>query len=402
MIHYSCAREAARTSWRSFSLCFVSDLGGYGGSEVTRGLIGCFLCLAIPACSQQASIGVVLTGGGAFGAFEAGAMQGFFEQWAREHCPGVVPPCEPPIKVIAGTSTGALIGPFVALGSNGVKEIFELYQEVEHGDLLSTKLADLLPFNLFAKWSSSVFSVRPLQKLLERRLPDSRLLQIAKDWPTRRLVVVGTDFGTGFPALFGSDEIFKNPSRFRDGVLASTISPLATPPVYIKNGSSKATPHLDGGVHALSPFQALFEIASSSDAIALTHIIVFSAYPQFPTADADEAHRIQKPYPVRPKFGAIAARMDALISESSVSKEVALVWAAIELRKKGVSAEIVYKQTGFKIPTPPSNMIIFAPEQRLGWDNLRFNKTEMGKMAKLGRQAHPHIVFGDLPTVVRN
>jgi predicted acylesterase/phospholipase RssA len=369
---------------------------------MTHGLIRCFLALCVPAFSQQVSIGVVLTGGGAFGAFEAGAMQGFFEQWAADHCPSIVPPCEPPIQVIAGTSAGALIGSFVALGSDGVKEVFDLYQQVDHGDLLSLKLANLLPFSLFAKWSSSAFSVRPLQKMLGLRLPDSRLLQIARGWPMRRLVVVGTDFGTGLPALFSSDEIANHPSRFRDGVLASTAAPLAAPPVYIKNAHSKVTPHLDGGVLAISPFQALFDVAARPDAIALTHVIVFSAYPQLPTADSDEAHRIQKPYPMRPKFGEIGARTDALISESSVSKEVALVWAAIELRKKGVSAEVVYQQTGFNIPMPPAGLIIFAPQQRLGWDSLHFNKNEMETMAKLGRRASPRILLGDLPTVLRN
>ena len=367
-----------------------------------RGLIVWFLALSLPAFSQQVSIGVVLTGGGAFGAFEAGAMQGFFEQWAADHCPSVIPPCEPPIQVIAGTSAGALIAPFVALGSDGVKEVFDLYQQINQGDLFSTKLADLLPFGLFAKWSASAFSSRPLQKMLGRRLPDSRLLQIAKGWPARRLIVVGTDFGTGLPAPFSSDEILNNPSRFRNGVLASAIAPLATPPVYIKNTTSNVTAHLDGGIVAVSPFQALFDVAARPDVIALTHIIVFSAYPQFPTADPDEAHRIQKPYPVRPNFGAIGARMNSLLSEFSVSKEVALVWAAIELRKKGVSADIIYQQTGFNIPMPPSSLIIFAPQQRLGWDNLKFNKTEMAKMAKLGRQASPRVLLGDLPTVVRN
>jgi len=365
-------------------------------------LIAWFLALSIPTFSQQVSIGVVLTGGGAFGAFEAGAMQGFFERWAADHCPSASPPCEPPIQVIAGTSAGALIGPFVALGPGGVKEVFDLHQQVGQGDLLAMKFADLLPFSLFTKWSSSAFSAGPLQKMLERRLPDSRLLQIAKGWPARRLVVVGTDFGTGLPAPFSSDEISHNPSRFRDGVLASTSAPLATSPVYLKNGASEVTPHLDGGVLAVSPFQALFDIAARPDTIALTHILVFSAYPQFPTADADEAHRIQKPYPLRPKFDAVGARTNSLVSESSVRKEVALVWAAIELRKKGVSAEIVYQQTGFNIPVPPSSLIIFAPQQRLGWDNLHFNRAEMAKMAKLGHQAPPRVLFGELPTVVRN
>jgi predicted acylesterase/phospholipase RssA len=356
------------------------------------------VAIAAPAFPQQTSIGVVLPGGGAFGAFEAGALQAFFEHWAGDYCPAAIPPCEPPIQVIAGTSTGALIGPFVALGSDGVKEVNRLYRNTGQSDILSYKVADLLPFALFANWSSSVYGVSPLRKTLANRLPDSTLIKIADGWPAHRLVVLGTDFGTGLPAPFSSDEIRANPARFRDGVLASTISPLATPPIYIKNGSSKvATPNLDGGIHAVSPFQALFDIAARPNPIALTHIVVFAAYPAFPTPDPDQAHQIQKPYPSHPKFGDIGARMDSLISESSISKEVALVWAAIELRNRGVSREDVYQRTGFNIPNPPRGLIVYAPAQRLGWDNLHFDKTEMGKMSDLGHNALPQVLFGEMP-----
>jgi hypothetical protein len=89
--------------------------------------------------------------------------------------------------------------------------------------------------------------------------------------------------------------------------------------------------------------------------------------------------------------------MDAVISESSISKEIALVWAAIELRNRGVSAETVYRQTGFNMPTPPRSLIVYAPQQRLGWDNLRFNIQEMREMADLGLKASPRVLIGALP-----
>jgi predicted acylesterase/phospholipase RssA len=361
-------------------------------------LIVCLLVLAVPAFSQETSIGLVLTGGGSFGAFEAGAVQAFFDYWAAEHCPKEKPPCEPPIKVIAGSSTGALIGPFVALGASGVKEVVDVYRNTSQGDILSIKAADILPFALFANWSSSVYGVGPLRKTLAKRLFDSRLTQIAHDWPGRRLVVLGTDFGTGLPAPFSSDEIQADIGRFREGILASTISPLATPPAYIKNKSSTTpTPNLDGGIHAVAPFKAFFDVAARPEAIAVTHLVVISAYPQFPTPDSNDSQRIQKPYPSHPKFGAIGARMDAVISESSISKEIALVWAAIELRNKGLSAETVYLQTGFNMPTPPRSLIVYAPQQRLGWDNLRFNIKEMREMADLGLKASPRVLIGALP-----
>ncbi len=299
--------------------------------------------------------------------------------------------------MIAGTSTGALIGPFVALGASGVAEVLDVYRNTSQGDILSIKAADILPFALFANLSSSVYGVGPLRKTLSTRLPDSRLIQIAHDWPGRRLVVLGTDFGTGLPAPFGSDEILAGIAKFREGILASTISPLATPPAYIRNKSSVATPVMDGGIHAVAPFQAFFDIAARAEPIAVTDLVVFSAYPQFPTPDPNEAQRIQKSYPSHPPFGAIGSRMDAVISESSISKEIALVWAAIELRQKGVSAEIVYRQTGLNIPVPPRSLIVYAPQQRLGWDNLRFDVKEMRQMADLGLKASPRVLIGDLP-----
>jgi predicted acylesterase/phospholipase RssA len=361
-----------------------------------RGLAACFLALALPAASQPVSIGIVLTGGGSFGAFETGALQAFFEQWSATHCPGSA--CDPPIAVIAGCSTGALIAPFAALGPGGVNEVAAIYRNTKRGDVLSSKAADFLPLALFANWSTSVFGAGPLRKTLQQRLPDARLDQIAKEWPSRRLVVLGTDFQSGMPVVFSSDQIPGGRARFRDGILASAGSPLATPPVYLQNGPKRPpSPILDGGVHAVAPFQAFFDAAARPPAIVLTHVIVFSPYPRFPAADPDGAHQIQQPFPARPNFSQIGARMDTLISESSISKEIALASAAIELRNRGVGTEAVLRQTGLHIPTPPASLIVYEPSQRLGWDNLRFDKAEMGRMADLGRQAAPRVLIGELP-----
>ena len=89
-------------------------------SEVSRPEIILAVCcfLSLPGARAQtvveevpAAIGIVFTGGGSFGAFEAGALQAFFDRWVMDH--GVAPP----VRVIAGTSTGALIGPFRRFGS---------------------------------------------------------------------------------------------------------------------------------------------------------------------------------------------------------------------------------------------------------------------------------------------
>jgi predicted acylesterase/phospholipase RssA len=330
-----------------------------------------------------------LTGGGSFGAFEAGAIQAFFDRWQRDH--GELPP----IRVIAGTSTGALIGPFVALGPSGVHEVADLYTNVGQGDILSIKVfCDILPFALFSRSCSSAYGVGPLKNKLAQKLPDAKLTEIGKGWPERRLGVLATDFGNGRPAIFtNSPEDLGTDStqlaRFRDGVLASTISPLATPPVYIKPNLAKTdVPTFDGGIHAVTPIQLLFDLAARSPEIELTQVIVFSAYPPFPS---DDSRPVQtKRFPGRPNFGDTGSRMDALISESSITKEVALAWAAIELRKAGVTAQKVRERTGLYILRAPRELVLIAPDTRLGWDNLKFDKGEMRQMFERGLKATPH------------
>jgi len=349
------------------------------------------LALAVPALAQNPkpanppeSIGIVLTGGGSFGAFEIGAIQAFYARWKAEHGE------DPPVSVIAGTSTGALLAPFVALGPPGIQDAADLYRNVKQSDILTPKTSDMLPFFLFTLFSPSAYSADGLKHRIAAELPEARLKQIAGMWPGRRVAVLATNFATGRPAPFTNapEDIGRDPAAFRDGVLASAISPLATPPVYIKTDAAHpADPYLDGGVHAVTPFQAFFDLAAHAPEVDLTQVIVFSAYPVFPS---DDSAPVQKePFPKQPQFGAIGARMDALISESSISKEVALAWAAIELRRAGVSAEKVKERTGLYIPKPPRELILVAPDTRLGWDNLKFDPAQMRQMFDRGVKATP-------------
>lgn len=349
------------------------------------------LCQAPRPSSEppRTSIGFVLTGGGSFGAFEAGALQAYFDRWEGEHA-GVAPP----VSVIAGTSTGALIGPFIALGHDGVAEVARIYQDVGQGDILRPKASVFLPFFLFSRWSSSAFSAAPLAKLMARELSDSKLTQIAQMWPGKRLVVVATSFATGQPAFFTNapKDLGNDPVRFRQGALASAISPLATPPVYIQPDTGGAVaPYLDGGIHAVAPFQALFDLAARSPDVEMTQVVVFSAFPAFPGSDLQQVQ--ERRFPAHPQFGDIGARMDALISESSIAKEIDLAWAAITLRNAGVSTEKVRERTGLNIPKPPRELIVIAPDGRLGWDNLKFSRNEMREMFSRGRKSVPRVLI---------
>jgi predicted acylesterase/phospholipase RssA len=361
------------------------------GAEIILAVLCCF---SWPAARAQTvvsgagepalAIGIVFTGGGSFGAFEAGALQAFFDRWVKDY--GVAPP----IRVIAGTSTGALIGPFVAMGSDGVKEVASLYQGTKRQDIFKVKLAVFLPVALFSKWSSSVYNSDPLERLLKERLSDDRLRRIAGLWPNTRVVVLATDFGTGAPAIYSNapGDVARGLARMRDGILASSSTPLTSPPVYIKSGGTqKLQPHVDGGISQVAPLQALFDMAAQAPAVPLTHVIVISPYPLYPGSESAPVQ--QKRLPSQPNFGEIASRTGALIAESSISKEIALAWAAISLRNSGVSAEKVKERTGLNVAHPPAELIIIAPDTRLGWNTLKFNHGEMREMFVRGVNAKP-------------
>jgi predicted acylesterase/phospholipase RssA len=351
--------------------------------------------LSLPGARAQtvveeipAAIGIVFTGGGSFGAFEAGALQAFFDRWVMDH--GVAPP----VRVIAGTSTGALIGPFVALGPDVVKEIAGLYQKTQRRDVFGLRAAVILPFALFSKWSSSVYNTDPLARLLKDRLSDDRMRRIAEMWPDTRVVVLATDFGSGRPALYSNapDEIAQGLARMREGVLASASTPLTTPPVYMRSDRTQAVePYLDGGISEVAPFQALFDIASRAPEVRLTHVIVISPYPLYPGSESKPAQK--KPFPAKPNFGEIGLRTGALVAESSISKEIALAWAAISLRTAGVSAKKVKERTGLNIAYPPAELTILAPNGRLGWNMLRFDPDEMQVMFMQGLNAAPRALI---------
>lgn len=358
--------------------------------------------------ASGASIGLVLTGGGAFGAWEIGALQAFFDSWIERYGE------EPPIRVVAGTSTGALLAPFAFLGREGLVEASEWYAGVEQGDLLSVRLATLLPFPLFAALAPSPYTVghpgsrkrrgSRLYRILHETLDAADLGRIAAAWPERRIGVTSLDFATGRPRLItnGPSEV----ARFRDGMLASAAVPLMLPPVNLPGKRHVAeqeddrlparhpqrgepaeppppgSPHMDGGIYAIAPFAALFELAAIEPAIPLTHVVLVSAFPEFPGGEVGSVQ--EGDFPMKPDFREIGDRMATLLAEAGVAKDLALVRAAIALRRAGEDGESVRSATGLFIPGEAPELIELLPTGRLGWKALEFRRDDMREMFERG------------------
>jgi len=353
-----------------------------------------------------AAIGLVLTGGGAFGAWEVGALAALFDAWCETYGE------DPPIRVVAGASTGALIAPYALLGRSYLPELEAWYTGVRQRDIAAPRLGALLPFPLFALTTSSVYRVVGrggdgssdglLAGAIRRALPDARLRLLGSAWPDRRLAVTSLDFASGRPHAVTNAPA--DISSLRTGMLASAMAPLAFPPASLPAASGAAdparrTPHLDGGVYAVAPIADLLELAARAPVVPLTHIVVISAFPEFPAAELDAVQ--EDVFPDDPSFMAIGDRMNALLSEAAVTKELDLLRAAAALCRAGLTADEIAATTRLALPcriapgdapstraaragSPPA-LVVLAPAQRLGWRALRFAPAEMAEMVRRGR-----------------
>jgi predicted acylesterase/phospholipase RssA len=182
---------------------------------------------------------LALSGGGATGAFGAGALVGLARIGSR-----------PEFSVVTGVSSGALVAPFAFLGPAWDAEMTAIYTEGVTRGLMQRRL-------LGAIFGSSAYSGAPLRHLIERYADDEMIAAIAREAARGRLLLVATtDFATGEPvvwdlasvALYGGSDAKR---LFTSILLASASVPGMFPPVAIRfraQGGVREEVHVDGGV----------------------------------------------------------------------------------------------------------------------------------------------------------
>lgn len=180
---------------------------------------------------------LALSGGGAFGAYTAGVLQGWKEAGNR-----------PEFDVINGVSTGALAGALAFVG-DAYDPVLELvYTSVTRKDLFSIK-----PFG--GVLSSSVADDKPLAATMNAIVTDAFVDRIAAEHAKgRRFYVATTNLDIGQTVIWNIGEIAatNNPNRvarIRLLLLASASVPVFFPPVFIPGDSeTNGAMHVDGSV----------------------------------------------------------------------------------------------------------------------------------------------------------
>jgi predicted acylesterase/phospholipase RssA len=180
---------------------------------------------------------LALSGGGANGAFGAGALVGLTRSSSR-----------PPFSVVTGVSTGALIAPYAFLGPAWDEKLIEVYTSGRAEHLLRSR-------GLAAFFGSSFYRGEPLAELVDRYATDELIQAVAHEASNGRLLLVATtDVSTGEAVVWDLGSIALNGgpgarALFRDVLIASASVPGLFPPVVIRVKEERAVyeeVHVDG------------------------------------------------------------------------------------------------------------------------------------------------------------
>src|SRR5882724_2287403 len=182
---------------------------------------------------------LALSGGGAGGAFGAGAIVGLSRSGQRTE-----------FAVVTGVSAGALIAPYAFLGPAWDHQLMEIYTSGSGGHVLQSR-------GLGAIFGSSMYSGTPLKELVDRYATDALIESIAVEASKGRLLLVATtDVNTGEPVVWDLGAIAMHGGSeartlFRDVLVASASVPGLFPPIIIRvpdDGGQRNETHVDGGV----------------------------------------------------------------------------------------------------------------------------------------------------------
>jgi predicted acylesterase/phospholipase RssA len=182
---------------------------------------------------------LAMSGGGADGAFGAGALAGLTRAGSR-----------PSFDVVSGVSAGALIAPYAFLGTEWDAKLVEIYTTGQAEHLLQSR-------GLGALFGSSLYRGTPLHELVDRYATDAVIQAVAREAAAGRLLlIVTTDVETGEAVVWDLGSIAMNGGQdartlFRDILVASASVPGMFPPVVIRVKEQQTVfeeAHVDGTV----------------------------------------------------------------------------------------------------------------------------------------------------------
>jgi len=241
------------------------------------------------------STALVLSGGGARGAYEVGVLSYLFGDFVR------VLGRPPMIDMICGTSVGAINGTFLAAhftsAASGVRRLLDTWLSLrfDHVVRLSLSQAARLPrVVLGGGEGAGLFDVRPLAKLVTREIPWTAIARSIRCGALRAVSTSATEIATGRTTVFvdahpeitvpqrlGPRTIALRGSIGPSHALASAAIPLVFPPVRVG-----PLLYCDGGLRQNTPMAPAIRLgAERLLVIGLSSEVHGSVVPETTTAD---------------------------------------------------------------------------------------------------------------------
>ncbi len=226
----SMTQEELINSQQDFLKAYQADLDNMNVKSASRLVSELQLPNSSPDSQQQTYDILVLSGGGAFGAFGAGFLKG----WGQIEDVNIK---RPEFDSISGISTGSLIAPFAFVGTpEAYNQIIELYQNPGADWVRERGIIPYLPGNV------SLYDVSKLHERIKLVITPELIKELAKGAVDGRQLLVGaTNMDYGLLRVWDLTEVAANSSP-EDAIeqtvsilSASTAIPGLFPPVLIDN-----------------------------------------------------------------------------------------------------------------------------------------------------------------------
>ena len=189
---------------------------------------------------------LVLSGGGAKGAFQVGAEKYLREELGYEW------------DVIAGVSVGALNGTMLAMEKYSRLEA--IWKTICNNKVFSGKF-NILTFIRLYFGALSIYSNDPLASIVEREVEPEKIV--------KQLRIGTVSLNSGRYTVYGGDD-----PNIKRAVLASTVVPIIWPPQYV---SKECQMMVDGSLRRFSPIGDVLDTEPDE-------VVVINCWPKHPAA----------------------------------------------------------------------------------------------------------------------
>jgi NTE family protein len=226
--------------------------------------------------------GIVLTAGGARGAYQAGVLKwiGERQRWAH----GTTP-----FPIVAGASAGAINGAMLACGAQQIgaatRALAALWEGLRIRDVFRTDVgslactaATLVQGFALGRFSpntgtQALLDARPLRKLLERHLPLPQIAASIRSGALHALAISATSYRSGRSFTFvqgqRDQKLWQRRRRVAlateiglEHICASAAIPIVFPPVCVPLAGAE-TYFGDGALRLVSPFSPAIRLGAT-------------------------------------------------------------------------------------------------------------------------------------------